>query len=381
MHPSNHSLAAGLAALAACPAAPAQADALQFTNGFVSQHVEVPYDPGLLPTRALTIEAWITYDDSTVPRGQGGRWPTIARQDVRPGGESYFLRVAANTSSARKLDWTINNGSGSSTLSYSFGIGEFKTWTHIAATYDGRNSALYVNGVQVARRGVGGDLRDNQGVLRIGEGDSSTPGLECWHGAIDEFRIWPFARSAPEILEGMQYGIRGLPGITSFNLDNGTVADSSGGRSGTLVGGTWVAGVPNMPTRWSGAVSHGAETNFCNQTSVMTAGSLPVSGNNEFSLAVYDGPSGFATALFAAQLLQTPIVGGGIAFHLDPSTLLVASTPGLALTSGITRYKLSIPSTPALIGKPLAAQFAYRDTVGCGSNGVMATRGFGFVVQ
>ena len=76
-----------------CAALPAQNQALSFTNGSVDTHFDIAYAPGLLPRRSITVEAWITYDDASLAVGQGFRWPTIARQDVAPGGESWFLRI------------------------------------------------------------------------------------------------------------------------------------------------------------------------------------------------------------------------------------------------------------------------------------------------
>jgi len=46
--------------------------------------VEVPFDPAMVPPTGLTVEAWITFDESTVPVGSGFYWPTIARRTSPP---------------------------------------------------------------------------------------------------------------------------------------------------------------------------------------------------------------------------------------------------------------------------------------------------------
>ena len=45
------------------------------------------------------------------------------------------------------------------------------TWTHLAATYDGSVLRMYVNGVQVSTRTIGGNILTSTSALRIG-GDS-----------------------------------------------------------------------------------------------------------------------------------------------------------------------------------------------------------------
>lgn len=72
-----------------------------------------------------------------------------------------------------------------------------KKWTHLAATFDGTNQHLYVNGVQVSTaQAKNGLIKQSKGVLRIG-------GNSIWgdffQGYIDEVRIYNYALSAWEI--------------------------------------------------------------------------------------------------------------------------------------------------------------------------------------
>ncbi len=62
------------------------------------------------------------------------------------------------------------------------------TWTHLAATYDGANVRLYVNGALSATRAVTGALRASSNPLRIG----NSPWGEYLSGSIDDVRVYTF---------------------------------------------------------------------------------------------------------------------------------------------------------------------------------------------
>lgn len=78
------------------------------------------------------------------------------------------------------------------------------TWTHLAASYDGVNQILYVNGVQVASRPLSGAVKTSTGPLRIG-GDGVWG--EYFQGLIDEVRVYNRALSAAEIQADMTSGL------------------------------------------------------------------------------------------------------------------------------------------------------------------------------
>src|SRR5690606_7263902 len=147
------------------------------------------------------------------PVGQGFRWPTVARQDVTPQGESWFLRVGASSTNTLNLEWAVRNTNNVLQFCvYTFTPGQLASFNHVAGTWDGQQSVLYLNGVPVATTPVSGTIRDNQGVLRIGNGDTSVAGYEVWNGTIDELRIWPFARTQAEIQATMNDALQSVPG-------------------------------------------------------------------------------------------------------------------------------------------------------------------------
>jgi hypothetical protein len=73
-------------------------------------------------------------------------------------------------------------------------------WTHLAATYDGKNQALYVDGLLVASKAQTGPILASNGALHIG--GNSIWG-EFFQGQIDEVRIYNKALSLNEIQTDM----------------------------------------------------------------------------------------------------------------------------------------------------------------------------------
>jgi hypothetical protein len=70
-------------------------------------------------------------------------------------------------------------------------------WTHVAATFDGANLSLYINGAASGSQGASAStIPVGPRSLRIGA-DSS--GGSNFNGQIDEPRVWNRALSASEI--------------------------------------------------------------------------------------------------------------------------------------------------------------------------------------
>ena len=125
-------------------------------------------------------------------------------------------------------------------------------WYHAAATYDGSNWRLYLNGVLETNLFVGQRLRLDsiQHASLASALDSTGAASGAFAGVLDEARIWNYARSAAEIFANYRRQIvsaTGLVGRWSLDEGTGTAAINSGssGVNGTLVNGpVWVAGYP-----------------------------------------------------------------------------------------------------------------------------------------
>ena len=181
-----------------CAVATAQNTGCTFDPN-VDGYLEVPHSAQVVPRTGITVEAWFTYDESTLPTGW--RYPTILRQGIGPQGENIMLRVDADNSQQRELRWRIKTTSGATyDCNYLFAPAEFVVWTHVAGSYDGSTLALYINGQLATSTPTNGEaIRDVVDVLRIGKGSDVATPIEVWNGELDEVRLWPFARSQEDI--------------------------------------------------------------------------------------------------------------------------------------------------------------------------------------
>ena len=133
------------------------------------------------------------------------------------------------------------------------------SWHHVAASYDGTTWRLYVDGALQTTLVVGaftprfdsiqhaaiGTALNSQGVATTGQ----TQGF--FNGAIDEVRIWNYARSTAQIVSGKAREIpaaSGLLGRWGFNENSGTVVNDSSTShvNGTIAGSnfSWSSGGP-----------------------------------------------------------------------------------------------------------------------------------------
>ena len=78
------------------------------------------------------------------------------------------------------------------------------SWTHLATTYDGNSSDLYVNGVQAATLPSSGNITTTTGALRIG---GNNIWGEWFSGLIDEVRVYNRALTLAQIQNDMNTSI------------------------------------------------------------------------------------------------------------------------------------------------------------------------------
>ena len=135
----------------------------------------------LIPTTALTVEAWVFLQDLTsyhliCTNWPGayhlGTWNGIPQFEVDTDQGYVNLRAPAQ----QKL--------------------ELGKWYHVAGTYDSSQVKLYLNGVEVASTELSGELNDSGSDVIIG---SKHNGRFKWIGLIDEVRISSIARQSEEL--------------------------------------------------------------------------------------------------------------------------------------------------------------------------------------
>ncbi|HEX6130351.1 MAG TPA: LamG-like jellyroll fold domain-containing protein, partial [Actinomycetota bacterium] len=146
--------------------------------------VTVADAPSLDATTGLTLEAWVK------PSALNTNWRTVLFKE-QSGNLVYALYANRNTSVPA---FEIHTG-GVRTLN---GVNQIALgfWTHLAATYDGANQRLYVNGNLVATRAQTGNITTSTGALKIGGNGIFG---EWFAGLIDEVRVYNRALTQPEI--------------------------------------------------------------------------------------------------------------------------------------------------------------------------------------
>jgi len=140
-----------------------------------SHNITVSDSSSLDITTNITLEAWIN-EESVANYGRLF-WKSGA----------YALYRGTN-------GWTFLLGSTS--LVHNSGIPSTGTWYHIAATYDGSNQKLYINGVLVDTESMTGSIPTNNNSLFIG-GDTTD---RYFDGKIGAAKIYSKALTASELL-------------------------------------------------------------------------------------------------------------------------------------------------------------------------------------
>lgn len=344
----------------------------------VDGYIEVPYSPNVVPRTGITVEAWITYDDATLPTGW--RYPTILRQGISVNGsEDYFLRIEAGNTGARVLSWrlkTVTNGNVA--VNWTFAAGQLTSWTHVAATYDGNFARLFVNGTQVGQAVGTGAIRDiNNEVLRIGKGSDVATPIEVWNGQIDEVRLWPFARTQGEIQATMNEELSSIPGrVSTWNL-NGLFVDTSGTLHATATGqvtltpNTLVLTTPILPP-----TAVGASTTGCLGPLELAPTSTAKVGLAAFGIVCHPTPPGAFNILgLSFNTLPGPFSILGVDVWLDVSVLVTFGATSNSLGAGY----VPLPIDASLGSFLFAAQAVVLDP--CGSQGFTASNALSVFVQ
>jgi hypothetical protein len=160
-------------------------DALVF-NG-TSAMVTVSNSATLQLSAAMTLEAWVN------PVTVSSAW----RDVIYKANDNYYLEGTTMPNGWPGIGETIGT---SDVVLYGTGTLPVNTWTHLAATYDGTTTRLYVNGTQVSSQAQTGAFVTSTNPLQIG-GDSLYG--QFFHGTIDEVRIYNMALTAAQIQTDM----------------------------------------------------------------------------------------------------------------------------------------------------------------------------------
>lgn len=210
-----------------------------------SQYVSVASAENLQPTAAVTAAAWIRGDAWS---GGDSVDAIICKGEDNPHNYQFCI---ADGRVALMLDESDSGGIRSSTV---LAAGR---WYHVAATWDGAEVRLYVDGkldaAPVARTAaIGVDTRP----LYLG----GRPSADQFDGLIYDARLYNRALQPAELAE-----LAGLVGHWQFDEGAGSVAaDSSGAANDAqLAGATWIAdcyGAAALQTDGAGGIAHTSES-------------------------------------------------------------------------------------------------------------------------
>ena len=230
--------------IAVLPIAAQTNGALSFTSSS-NEYVLVPYSDSLAPTGGITVECWM--NASSFPSSPS----IISKTEV--GGYALYA-----TSTTLWFDVRANGGYRSVSVNYS---PYFGSWHHIAATFDGQLTKLYVDTTLVSQ-----DIAHviNHYPIQYGYanpliigGEASTNGASggnFFNGSLDEVRIWNYARIKDSIIAAQHRELQGtepgLNGYWDFNEGSGTTAadKTSLHQNGTLFNTpTWIVSGVALP--------------------------------------------------------------------------------------------------------------------------------------
>jgi hypothetical protein len=257
------------------------------TNDYVNIAGEPNFDFGT----SMTVEAWIKINAFTV-----------ADQAIITKGDAWKLTRNGSTNQLAFTGTSTFFGTPYAyTVAGSRNVNDGK-WHHVAATYDGSQLILYIDGTFDASSYYSSTMDDNAYAVQIGA-NAQVAGKN-FNGQIDEVRIWSSVRYAYDIsssmnktLVGNEYGLKGY-----WKLDDGyagtlTAASSSftSGVDGTLTNFASSAAATNF-TSTSGWIHSGAVVNVPLDFATYTDNSAFMSTTNtnyyygNLYFTVYRGP-------------------------------------------------------------------------------------------
>ncbi len=144
------------------------------------QYVTVPDAPSLDMTSAITVAAWVNAVD----------WSGNHRVLEKGNSDNQYLFLADNN----ELRLHLNNVN---TLVCP--LPAAGAWAYVAATWDGSNIVMYVNGQPQAMMAATGAISTTANPLTIGAKNGSTADNDYMNGELDEVRLYNRALSLPEI--------------------------------------------------------------------------------------------------------------------------------------------------------------------------------------
>ncbi len=236
-------------------------------------YIEIAHNSALNPA-SWTIEGWFNTTHSGTANSDINR---IVSKISDTGWNVFTLQVYDG-----KLGTNTNSGSNTNFVATSTTTVNDGEWHHAAATFDGTNLKLYVDGVLEATTSFSGTVDYGGQSVNIGRSyDPVNGSIQYFDGSLDEVRIWSTARSQADIQSTMNTSLTGsetnLLAAYSFDDDptgtGQTHTSTTGNYNGTGHGNVTVTDSTTSPVdARTGSLSNGNVLTLDGTGDYVTAG-------------------------------------------------------------------------------------------------------------
>ena len=168
-------------------------------------YIEVADNASLDFTNAFTFETWVNFDEIT-RYDNGWDWQALFAKSRF--NESYGLMLLTEGSKVLRFYHT-GFGTGYTDFNWTASLAK-STWYHVAVTFSGTKTAIYIDGVEVASQTANAaNLVPNDNSLIIGANKTAGTDPYPFRGKLDEVRFWNIARTETQINEYKSYELEG----------------------------------------------------------------------------------------------------------------------------------------------------------------------------
>ena len=194
-----------------------------FFNG-IDSYVAIPYRSNNHPADEITVDLWFSVD-------------SYDRQVLVSTYNEGGYRIAFDD--GNDLWWTVATPRGDVSVPIQHDSIVLHRWHHLAATYDGTSSKLYLDGVlRNTGNGTGSIVYTfaNDVMLGVDAGAGNLPDPRCngyFKGGLDEIRIYNRALTYGEVMDD-RFSCPQEPRVPEFTPSNRTLPAGCDGLSATL---------------------------------------------------------------------------------------------------------------------------------------------------
>ncbi len=247
-----------------------------------------------VPGNELTLAAMVRSDQlDNCPTYNDCR--VISKATSTSSSNHYFMLSTWKSGGETRLRFRLKVNGTTQTLIASSGALVVGEWAHVAATYDGAQMRVYLDGVEVGSRAVSGDISVNASVpVWIGSNPlyaSQVP----WKGRIDEVRVYSRALTEQELLS-----LAG--GNAPPQANDGTINTAEDTPQATVLSASDADGDPLTYSVVSGPANGSISGSGANVTYTPDADFF---GNDSFEFQVSDDLGGVDTA--SVSVTVTPV--------------------------------------------------------------------------